>query len=113
MAANKSRKTGSDGQPRKRRNPNPRFQRNLQQRLERPAYRNGKIQKMVERAMDAFGGEASTAEVITWTHCEIFHRGEQFSPRQYQTVRRALQSMGYVRTRRGGGQGRPWVWGKM
>jgi len=89
----------------------PRIPHNLQQRPERPAYRNGKIQKMVVRVMDAFGGEASTADVIRWTHCELFHAGDRLQPYHYLAVRRALSSMGYVPIRRAGGMGRPWVWG--
>ena len=105
------RKSALDGQRRKRRNPNRHFRRNLLQRLARPAYRNGKHQKMIARVVDAFGGEASTAQVIRWTHCDLFHRGVGFQPHHYLAVRRALRSMGYVPIRRAGGMGRPWVWG--
>jgi hypothetical protein len=105
------RKSAPDGQRRKHANRNRHFRRNLLHRLERPAYRNGKHQKMIARVMAAFGGEASTAQVIRWTHCDLFHRGGRFLPRHYHVVRHALRSMGYVPIRRAGGMGRPWVWG--
>jgi hypothetical protein len=103
------RKSASDGQRRKRRNPNPRFQRNLLRRLERPAYRNGKIQKMCERAMSGLI-EADTRQIACWVYCEIAHRGDRFQDHHYYAVRRAMRSMGYVPVGRGGGQGRAIVW---
>jgi hypothetical protein len=54
--------------------------------------------------------EATTAQVIAWTHVELFHARASFRPHHYGSVRRALRQMGYVGIRRGGGRGRPIVW---
>jgi hypothetical protein len=97
------------GQRRKRRNPNRRFQRNLDRRLARPAFRNGKIQKMCKRAMDGLI-EADTRAIMSWTHVEMHHRGDRFRDHHYRDVRRALRSMGYVPIGRAGGRGRPLIW---
>jgi hypothetical protein len=72
----------------------------------KPAYRNGRIQRLVERALFSLG-VASTSQFCTWAYCEAWHREGHLRRHYYEAARRALEQMGAVRVGRGEGPGRP------
>src|SRR5262245_34285921 len=88
----------------------PSWRRNLAKRLPRPAYRNGKIQRACRRAMGA-RETATTSELVRIAYVRrVLLHGKPLRPDQYRHVHRAMEQIGAVRIRRGGGRGRPWIW---
>jgi lysozyme family protein len=81
--------------PREHANPSNRRLRNLAKRPARPAYRNGRVQRMVERAIEALR-LANTVEIMKWAYVERLHRGEGFERHHYRAALRALRQMGAV-----------------
>jgi lysozyme family protein len=90
-------------------NPSNRRLRNLAKRPARPAYRNGRVQRMVERAIEALR-LANTVEIMKWAYVERLHRGEGFERHHYRAALRALRQMGAVPFGRSEGRGRPLIW---
>jgi hypothetical protein len=82
---------------------------NLQLRPVKPAYRNGPIQRIVLRAIEALR-LANTTQIAQWAYCERHYRGQGLRLWHYEAVRRALEQVGARRVERGKTRGRPWIW---
>jgi hypothetical protein len=82
---------------------------NLVQRPAKPALGRGRIQKLARRAMWAFGGQATTAQVLQWTSVRKLVHGRRIEPHDYRDARRALARIADAVGRTSGG-GRPMLW---
>jgi hypothetical protein len=82
---------------------------NLRHRPSKPSYRNGPVQKIVLRAIEALR-LANTAQIAQWAYVERFHRGEGFERWHYGHIRKALEQIGAIRVGRASGRGRAIEW---
>jgi hypothetical protein len=98
-----------DAHHRKHDDPKSRMPANLRHRPAKPAYRNGKHQRLVERALHSLG-VASTAQFCTWCYAESWYRTGSLRHWHYEAARRALRQMGAVPIGRGEGSARPIMW---
>jgi hypothetical protein len=81
----------------------------LKLRPARPSYRRGPVQTRARYALWALG-EASTSEIMVWTHCMREHRGERRTNGDRWSARRALLQIGAVSVGRAHTIGRPIIW---
>jgi hypothetical protein len=86
----------------------PVWQRNLAQRLARPAFGNGRLQRLARRALIVLG-EATTSQVMEWTCCRKRLHGRRIECHDYRAARRALDRVA-VRVGRARSIGRPILW---
>jgi hypothetical protein len=83
--------------------------RNLRLRPAKPALNNGRVQRAARRALWALH-EASTSEIMEWTHGLKLHRGERLMNWDRESARRALKQIGALEIGRAKTIGRPWRW---
>jgi hypothetical protein len=86
-----------------------RSRRNLLRRPRSPAKGQGRVQRLARRALWALS-EASTSEILKWTHGFKLHRGERLANWDSLTARRALKQIGAIKTGRAATIGRPMLW---
>ena|SRR6266436_6800434 len=83
--------------------------RNLKLRPPRPSYRRGPVQTRARYALWALE-QASTSEIMAWTHCMREHRGERRTNGDRWSAHRALAQIGAVPVGRANTIGRPILW---